>query len=250
MIELMVAIAIMTILAGMILLGVKHMSNAAKVQATRVRLENLKSMLAEYELKTRLAQPTGWTVAATGWTGVGGDFWKSWDGGTTAMPSPGNVGADMRSSTWDIAWSSSSPLWASGKPSAITEFAMAELAKIPSNAAAIGKLPASDFIQPGPVTYRAAMLDGWRNPIIFVPAAGLGGETYDPAKSYGEGVRVASGGNIYKCIKSCTGTAPPNATYWTPSAIITAPNNRPFFASAGPDGDFSKGDDNLYSFEQ
>jgi hypothetical protein len=25
---------------------------------------------------------------------------------------------------------------------------------------------------------------------------------------------------------------------------------RPFFASAGPDGDFQTGDDNVYSFEQ
>ena len=35
--------------------------------------------------------------------------------------------------------------------------------------------------------------------------------------------------------------------------VITAPlpaTRRPFFASAGPDGDFRTGDDNLYSFDQ
>jgi hypothetical protein len=31
---------------------------------------------------------------------------------------------------------------------------------------------------------------------------------------------------------------------------IHSPDGRPFFASAGPDGDFSNGDDNLYSFEK
>jgi hypothetical protein len=32
--------------------------------------------------------------------------------------------------------------------------------------------------------------------------------------------------------------------------LVTAPGNRPFFASAGPDGDFQSPDDNVYSFEQ
>ena len=30
---------------------------------------------------------------------------------------------------------------------------------------------------------------------------------------------------------------------------IRSPDNRPFWASAGPDGDFRTGDDNMYSFE-
>jgi prepilin-type N-terminal cleavage/methylation domain-containing protein len=52
-------------------------------------------------------------------------------------------------------------------------------------------------------------LDGWGNPIIFVPGGSL---------------TVASG-------------------------TVSSPNGKPFFASAGGDGDMSKGDDNLYSFE-
>jgi hypothetical protein len=52
-------------------------------------------------------------------------------------------------------------------------------------------------------------LDAWGNPIIFVPAGGLAGVHVDPVRS---------------------------------------PDGRPFFASAGADGDFATGDDNLYSF--
>jgi prepilin-type N-terminal cleavage/methylation domain-containing protein len=68
-------------------------------------------------------------------------------------------------------------------------------------------------------------LDAWGNPIIFVPGGSLGnGSVYGP----GSGALVAGGISI----------------------TARSPDGRPFFASAGPDGDFSKGDDNLYSFEK
>jgi prepilin-type N-terminal cleavage/methylation domain-containing protein len=71
------------------------------------------------------------------------------------------------------------------------------------------------------------LLDAWGNPIIYVPGGGLsvqllnGGTTYD-----------ASNTNLIK------------------GQTVTSPDKRPFWASAGPDGDFSHGDDNIYSFEQ
>jgi hypothetical protein len=58
------------------------------------------------------------------------------------------------------------------------------------------------------------ILDGWYNPILFVGAGGLSGVNVD-------------------------GT----------SRTIQSPDNRPFFASAGADGDFSSGNDNIYSFQ-
>jgi prepilin-type N-terminal cleavage/methylation domain-containing protein len=73
--------------------------------------------------------------------------------------------------------------------------------------------------------------DAWNNPIIFVPKDGLTGVTlpqWDPlSNSY---IRVPF--NI-------------NGT----SVNVTAPDGRPFFASAGPDGNFTTGEDNVYSFE-
>ncbi len=68
------------------------------------------------------------------------------------------------------------------------------------------------------------LLDGWGNPIIFVPGGILG---YQPGSASG---MLTAGGIQGTQVKS--------------------PDGRPFWASAGPDGDFSKGDDNLYSFEK
>jgi prepilin-type N-terminal cleavage/methylation domain-containing protein len=65
-------------------------------------------------------------------------------------------------------------------------------------------------------------LDAWGNPIIFVPASGL-------------------------LVRSASQT---DATGKQMPILIQSPDHKPFFASAGPDGDFSSGDDNVYSFEE
>ena len=207
LIEIMVAIVILVILGSLMLYALKGTGTSAKSQSTRVRLENLKSMLAEYELNTRFAQPASWPSALP--VGYGGDFWKTLVT-PTPLPPLGNVRSDMRSAWTNTLWTTNPRLIDA------TVFAIGEMKKMPSNAAAISKLPASEFIAGTPL-----MADGWGNPIIFVPG------TY--------GLLIDANGN---------GTADPG------EVIITAPNNRPFFASAGPDGDFSKADDNLYSFEQ
>ena len=69
-----------------------------------------------------------------------------------------------------------------------------------------------------------AVSDGWGNPIIYVPAGGLTGVNL--------GASSTSNGITY-----------------TNTVTITSPDNRPFWASAGPDGNFANGDDNIYSFE-
>lgn len=109
-----------------------------------------------------------------------------------------------------------------------------KLMAVPENKAAADKLSTS-MLQPNATVLLTApthiLLDAWGNPIIFVPAGGLAGVTLkaDSSKLY----LIQSTG-----VTAYTGTAP------------TLTGGRPFFASAGPDGDFSKGDDNLYSFEQ
>ena len=85
------------------------------------------------------------------------------------------------------------------------------------------------------------LLDGWGNPIIFVPASGirvllLGGKsTYDIADNEQRHIIVSPEGTVEN-----NGTATPRIQRV----------GRPFFASAGPDGNFATGDDNIYSFEQ
>lgn len=87
------------------------------------------------------------------------------------------------------------------------------------------------------------LLDAWDNPIIFVPATGLrvrllngqsSNTTTDPTQTF---IIISPEGKVQSA----------DSTH--PSPFVIQPG-RPFFASAGPDGDFSKGDDNIYSFQQ
>jgi type II secretory pathway pseudopilin PulG len=103
------------------------------------------------------------------------------------------------------------------------------------------------------------MVDAWNNPIIFVPSGGLEvGAVFNSARQYKKGNIVETGTNpnftCYRALRAGTLTAPPGADWeQLPSTfypIVKAPNGRPFWASAGPDGDFQAPDDNMYSFEQ
>jgi prepilin-type N-terminal cleavage/methylation domain-containing protein len=66
------------------------------------------------------------------------------------------------------------------------------------------------------------MADAWGNPILYVPAGGL--------------TSVKVGDNA-------------NPVTITSTGLTGNVNNRPFFVSAGPDGNFQTGDDNIYSFQ-
>ena len=75
---------------------------------------------------------------------------------------------------------------------------------------------AIDYGCTGPV-----LRDGWGNPIIFVPAAGM---------------TATVGGTAITVVSSHNGSTSDIA-------------NRPYFASAGPDANFYMADDNVYSFD-
>lgn len=112
-----------------------------------------------------------------------------------------------------------------GRTTAIqdTQKVLALLAQSPNNKEAMGKLPGKSLItESNTANQPPAIGDGWRNPIIFVPPGGL------------TGVQIGRKSN---------GTFDRTLT-------VKAPNNRPFWASAGPDGKFNEGDDNVYSYEK
>ncbi len=79
------------------------------------------------------------------------------------------------------------------------------------------------------------VLDAEKNPIIFVPTSGLTGVNLikkpDGSWQYPASI-IAEGGR--EKVKNTT----------------NVPNPHPFWASAGPDGDLSIGDDNSYSFQK
>jgi prepilin-type N-terminal cleavage/methylation domain-containing protein len=81
------------------------------------------------------------------------------------------------------------------------------------------------------------LLDGWGNPIIFVPRGGLHVLMPD---------QVTASNPTGEYVVRSTGTFP------APSSVAPALTGaeRPFFASAGQDGDFTIGEDNVYSFQE
>ncbi len=82
-------------------------------------------------------------------------------------------------------------------------------------------------------------LDAWGNPLIFVSSGSLGASPASYTNLDSDGNPPLNSGGMTSGTRA--------------SAIKTqvrSPDGRPFWASAGPDGDFSKGDDNLYSFER
>jgi prepilin-type N-terminal cleavage/methylation domain-containing protein len=147
---------------------------------------------------------------------------------------------------------------------------------------------------PPVVTTVSLLADGWGNPILFVPGNGLYGvmtsavPTYNSSQIYNQGDLVVysnpngtfSGSYLYTWMNAASGPAgslpqypppsPPTAFQQPPYTNtfdakwggVCAPGLRPYWVSAGPDGDVSnargdptnsqtsvkKDDDNIYSF--
>jgi hypothetical protein len=83
------------------------------------------------------------------------------------------------------------------------------------------------------------LLDGWGNPIIFVPRGGMHVYIMNQATKVNDLWLVRS-----------TGTSDLGPATSPTADPPMAGNERPFWASAGQDGDFTLGEDNIYSFQQ
>jgi len=251
MIEIIVAITVILILAGILLVGLRSIAGSSQAGETRVLLENVRGMLDELDSKARLGarnRPLEWWVGPAGSPSVVQaqtqpeqvDFWhRTTDQDSIDPPrprpieAPGSVkpGANDRT-----------------KHPAVrnTAIAMAKLVSVPANRTKLDGIPAQRLLRledvapnasdPVPATslineatLPPVVLDAWGNPIIFVPASGM----IVTLNSIG-GQRLITSSKVRQI----------------PPTEYAAETDRPFFASAGPDGDFSSGDDNLYSFEQ
>jgi prepilin-type N-terminal cleavage/methylation domain-containing protein len=290
LIELLVTIGIILVLIGIVFVALKHVGRSATENATKIDLQNLQSMLAELEnagpLTTTiqypnadpyLIQPGNVQLNATNSTLppvgdvtettylAGGtltsDRWMS-----VAICETQFVIGRMRSLPSNRQSLQSLP----GERLMKAQFGGIKYAMkgVPTIARPIivnnyidqsGKTTNTDtgYGIPDP----PILVDAWKNPIIFVPGGGLAvAATYNSSKVYKKGSLVISGSTLYRALKDGTLAAPANADWETLPAgaftsngvagIVTAPGNRPFFASAGPDGDFQAPDDNMYSFEQ
>jgi prepilin-type N-terminal cleavage/methylation domain-containing protein len=141
-------------------------------------------------------------------------------------------------------WSANAIRW--------TQAVMYILLKDPKNRALVSAIPPKRILEtppsltagtpnPNPFTIDAAVpLDGWGNPIIFVPRGGMHIFMNDPSNP---------GSPVEYVVRS-------SGTYKLAALPPLSSNDHPFFASAGQDGFFTDpassidyGIDNLYSFQ-
>jgi len=273
MIEILVAMAILVILISIVAFTVSGVISGAKKKETAVRMQSMTSMLTELQTATKLTkQPAKMyygPMPATEYPGTitnppPFDIWKDGDPSdngtadpvTGALPPPAKPIHGLGQVTED-AFNGGIDDRARASALLNTQIVMGMLAAMPVNRAAIEKTSTSALMtnplagntfavtrsqltvvdravgQERTALKPAIFVDAWNNPIIFVPAAGL----------QGVALKDSSGINYIVTSTSLVKAPADMTTYRTPGTA------RPFFASAGPDGDFSTGDDNVYSFE-
>lgn len=208
LLEILIVIAIITILFGIGIYGYRSLEESASKKLTRTTLGSAAGLLKEmnstgsyarvegpkdqipppfYELGFSLTNPGDVTVGKAGRAKIANDD------ATVNTPSQVRLMKILRSN--------------------------------PKIASMIAGFPSQALLtaDPGqPARTVPIISDAWDNPLLLVPSGGL------------KGVNFENGSN--------------NQTI-TSSGQTTSPANRAFWASAGPDGDFTKGDDNLYSFQ-
>jgi prepilin-type N-terminal cleavage/methylation domain-containing protein len=242
LLEILVVIGIILLLVAIGVIAFGALDQSGKV--TKTTLANLRSMLSEYESITAVReQPQRIYVNDNAMApGAGNPPADLWRGGVEIDNDVkrGNVsGGAVRRYDWG--------------PVANTQTVLQFLNRIPANKQLMTKLPSKqvhgladaatkgDKLLPGPAAEKRIdpplVLDAWNNPILFVGSDGMGGVQLEARKSGSAFVpqRVTS-----------LGVADDE-----PTSVGRLPKSRrPFFASAGPDGDFKTGDDNMYSFDQ
>jgi prepilin-type N-terminal cleavage/methylation domain-containing protein len=289
LIELLVVIAIIAVLAGLVFIGGKYVMASGKTSSTKVLLSQLQGMLTEMDTKTRLqnqppamwAPPTpGVAMAVTAF--VPPDFWR------TAVVSPSDIGKDSPAPS-DRYRSAAILNTGLAMQMLLTLPSNADaLQKMPNDQVAVALQPWNNATQytagnrvrfdsgdgidrywictrsdtptgtsPTNATYwspcESTILDGWDNPIIFVPGGGLYPPAYFGLTPYPEGAIVTDSGKYYRALKSVEGAPLNDINSWeqvpATAGFVRSHDGRPFWASAGPDGDFRSFGDNVYSFE-
>ena len=192
LVELLIVIGILLLLLGIGTIGYMHIDKVAAERATRTRFDSCSAILNEYET-------AGVGLNAIDSTSNASAVYYNGSGLPVATnPGDVNVGSGGRGAA----------------AVTMTGSVLQAMSHVPAVKSTLTAIPASALL---PNYSPPILVDGWKNPIIYVPTGGL------------SGVMVTQG------------TGAPVAK------TVTAIDNRPFWASAGQDGNFTNGDDNLYS---
>lgn len=255
LIEILVTIGILMLLVGIVVYSMSRVGDSSRARETQVALGNLKNMVAELEATAGLRgrqPPHMWKGMPPALATSPFDIWKDADpddGGTDPEPDPVIVPAGTVASA--------NPDRLNSTPVRNTQLVMIQLAQVPKNRTALSNLPSTSVLkfpedlgpEPTPAFDESSeigvLLDAWGNPILFVSAGGLAGTdaaSDDPAVDRSMWIGGKKGDTDVKQVVDL----PAGTDEVGP---IRSTDGRPFWASAGPDGDFRTGDDNLYSFE-
>jgi hypothetical protein len=268
-VEVLTAVAIIAVLVALVFLAFKYVGASAKGNRTAVSLQNLKNMLTEFEHSGgRMGDPSQpATVPPQPAAGLYAIYCDLPNG---QLPVPGSIGEGGADRF--------------GEATIRTQRVMRRLLSTPAIKKTFDGLPKEsllyvqyqqgvkyqvgdelivptgkdqyDYYVAGPAApttgppgmnwiktdhHTPVIADAFGNPIVFVPPWGLG--------TSAKGINlVATGSGSYQ--KTNQTIVPPGTKLNPSPPPVLLAGGRPFFASAGEDGDFSKGDDNQYSFDQ
>lgn len=260
LIEIIVVIAIIIILIGLVLAGMKHATTTSKENLTIIQLENLQSMLGEADANGGLLP-----LDSPGFLDNPGDVTKD----TYEDSKPGDAIGTPRLARW--------------KSTGVvrSQFAMGYLRRVSTNRQLVQNMtnvmpqemigapyasappaPATPInvqsvVAPGyGVPNPPIPADAWGNPIVFVQLSGMkayGDWETDANHPYKRGTVIQEGTTYIRALKDgALQSSKADTKVWEPMPsypkVVVSPGHKPFFASAGPDGDFRTTDDNVYSF--
>jgi len=288
LVELLVVIGIILVLIAIVVMGIRHTGYMASRHETEVEMKVLGDILAEYQAingmkniegAPNLGAPVSMTLPDPPYLHRGYTlpiYIDQLDETTEGVHpstsifvtdlkgsmSPKNPPTPAESGDMSDKGNGNNPCYTS-KAMYNMMGIMYILLKDPKNRALIANLPPKRILETwssfsgGPAnlpkfTIDAAIpLDGWGNPIFFVPRGGLH-VFLDPAGLH-DLQNSARTGTVDEYVVRTSGT------YSIANLPRISPNDRPFFASAGPDGYVSdlsaagpkvdRAADNFYSFQ-
>lgn len=250
----MLAVAVLIILVSLVVIGLGTLSAQNRARATRVTMENLRNMLAELELRGPI--PGDGRVDAPG--NVTTIYRANRFGNAvvrtqrvlrraTAIPANKALLAKFASDQ-------QAPLeWVGGVAYQVGDLVMhaGQYYRCTQNHVSTNQQPPPGSNWEPTGEHVPMFLDGWGNPIIYIPRPLLD-PAWNGAWYYRYGLGNVSVSGQTRIICNPLTVVYPNAPTGDPDKLRKLEEMkafRPFFASAGADGDFSKGDDNIYSFE-
>jgi type II secretory pathway pseudopilin PulG len=229
LVEMLTAIGVIAILIAMLVLGINFVSARAKQDKTRMILQNLRSMLSEFEVKGGRKN-----VIDEPFAKLNNKWWV-----VTPITMPGSAGERGANLIGDP------EAWKDDHPSFTNTYTVVNaLRSIPSNATIIENLPPElkvKVVRPfvkARQEYIVMPIDAWGNPILYAPRRAPpwpdpnASSAADPAKRPPE-------------IDWKWGITGLNSS--TGPRDIQPSDGQGLWISAGPDGDYSTHDDNLYS---